>query len=170
VDLAERYRPVEKLSSQCFQQSLTDRVCLGSSIRCLQNAQAQVSNGFVECLREDAVAIVDEEPIFVLRWDRFSKLLERPLSGRMRGHVAVQDLSRSVLHHNQYVEHSKRRGHRDAKVASDDGLGMVAKSGRSVTPLLRHHPRFRAGSDYCGAHARHLLPLGKRSCSEEPTA
>jgi hypothetical protein len=58
VVLVERYHPVEKLSSQCPDESFAERICLGGSIRGLQHAQAQVANGFVECLREDAVAIV----------------------------------------------------------------------------------------------------------------
>ena len=87
--LAERYHPIEKLPSQCSHQSLTDRIRLGRPIRRLQNAQSQVPNGLIQCLGEDAVAIVDQESILVLRWERFPKLLEGPFGSRMRGHVTV---------------------------------------------------------------------------------
>jgi hypothetical protein len=77
--LAERNHEVQTLPSHGTDQSLAIGIGLWRSDRCSHNLEAHVLNGLIDLRREDAVTVMDQEPIRVIAWDRFTELLGRPL-------------------------------------------------------------------------------------------
>src|SRR5262245_36970637 len=77
---------------------------------------------------------MDQEAVGVVRWDRITQLLDRPLSGWMCGQVGMEDASGRRVNGHRYIEQAKGRCHYDAEVACDDRFGMVAHKGQ---PALR---------------------------------
>lgn len=63
-----------------------------------------------------------------------AKLLQRPHCGRVRGYVAVQDLSRPNFHDHEHVKHSKSRGHRNQKITGNDRSRVIMNE---CLPMLR---------------------------------
>ena len=47
--------------------------------------------------------------------DGFSELLQRPVRGRMRGHVIVQNATAPYLHHQENITHLESDVHRNQK-------------------------------------------------------
>jgi hypothetical protein len=66
---------VKAFPAERADDTLTEAVGLRTSWRCPEYSQSQVSNRFIELRRKNAIAIVDEKPVAVIRWDGFSKLL-----------------------------------------------------------------------------------------------
>jgi hypothetical protein len=105
----------------------------------------------VEVVREDAVAVMEEEPALMVRWYRFAELLCGPLGRGMHGHMAMQNPTRGVLHQHEDIKEKKvRRDHR-AEIAGDDGFGWLRAN---VTQRWDGMPRFGARSKRLGKYFR----------------
>ena len=83
-----------------------------------------------------AIAVMNEEAIAMVRWDRFAQLLERPGGGGMRRHIAwrMRRVACSITHKD--VEQAKGGGDHHAEVTCHDGLGMIADK---CLPALGRH-------------------------------
>jgi hypothetical protein len=57
----------------------------------------------VELGREDAIAVMQEEALDMVHWNRRTQLLERPVGRGMRRHIAVEHAARSMLHHDKHT-------------------------------------------------------------------
>ena len=66
-----------------------------------------------------------------------AKLLQRPLSGRLTGHVEVQDLASTMVDNKQTVQKLERDGWDREEIECDDHLTVVLKEGQ---PVLRGIP------------------------------
>lgn len=73
---------------------------------------------------------MDEIAVLVIRWNRFTKLLERPLRGGVCSDVAMDQSPRRVLHDDEDIQKLERCGDHDAEVARHDRLGVIAKKSR----------------------------------------
>src|SRR5262252_4636389 len=78
---------VETFAKKAAAESLAHRVRLGSPHRRTQSPYTQIGKTLVDFLREDAVAIVDDETIRMIARQGFSELLQRPFRRRMGGDV-----------------------------------------------------------------------------------
>jgi hypothetical protein len=94
MPLTQRDQEVQTLSTHGAHKALTYGVCFWRPHGCSQNPDAHVRHGLVQFLREDAVPIVDHEPVRMVARQGFTELLEGPLGCRMRGDVVMKDLSR----------------------------------------------------------------------------
>jgi hypothetical protein len=99
----------------------------------------------VELRREDTIAIMEEEAIAMVRWDRFPELLEGPLHCGMGRYIDVEDTPCRVFHEHKHIEDAKGRRDYHTEITGDDSLGMIAHKG---LPSLRRRafpsPRVQA--------------------------
>jgi hypothetical protein len=78
VVLGGRDHEVQAFPPYCAHKPLAERICLGTLRRGFQNLQPQVTYRPVELLGENGIAVMDEEPVRVLRGDGFAQLLKGP--------------------------------------------------------------------------------------------
>jgi hypothetical protein len=125
VVLGEGDQKVQALPPERAQQSLAESIRLGTSHWSFEGSHSQVAYTPVELLGEDRIAIMDEETVRLIRWDRFTQLLERPLSRGMRGRVGMQNPTSRVFHDHKDVEQPKGRRHHHTEIAGNDRLRMI---------------------------------------------
>jgi hypothetical protein len=94
---------------QAFPPQRTDEpLAEGIRLRTLgwgfQHPKSQVAYAVVRQCREDRVSVVDKETIGVVRWNRFTQLLQRPVRGGMRCYTDVEETAGHVFHDNKYIE------------------------------------------------------------------
>jgi len=77
-------------------------------------------------MREDAVAIVNQEFVSLFGPDGLTQLLQRPGGTRMRYDVAMDQAATAMLDHHEHVQQSKRRGDGDEEIAGNESLGVQA--------------------------------------------
>ena len=99
MPLVERNHPIETLSTRRSDEPFAIGVRLRGAHRRLQDVHPHGLQGAVH-RGEDRVVIVQHEPIRALARHTGSKLLHRPLSGRMFGHVPVQQFARADIEHD----------------------------------------------------------------------
>ena len=127
---------IQAFSPQRAQQPLAERVRLGTLGWRFQDPESEVLYAAVKLRREDAIAIMDEEAIAMVRWDRFAQLLQCPGGCGMRGHIDMQNPACGVFHQHKHVEEAKGRRDHHTEVTGHDRLGMIAHKG---PPALRRH-------------------------------
>ena len=69
--------------------------------------------------------------------DDHPQRLQRPLRGRMRGHIDVGQPPRAVLDHDKHIQHSKCRSDRDEEVTSHNRPCMVLQKGGAALIAAR---------------------------------
>src|SRR5215472_11871277 len=74
---------VETFTTKAAAESLAHRVRLWGPHRRPENPYTQICKTLVGMLREDAVAIVDDEAVRMIARQSFSELLQRPFRSRM---------------------------------------------------------------------------------------
>src|SRR5215471_21436560 len=70
---------VETFATKAAAESLAHRVRLWGPHRRTQNPYTQIGKTLVDILREDAVAIVDDEAVRMIARQRFPELLQAPV-------------------------------------------------------------------------------------------
>jgi hypothetical protein len=85
MPFVERNYPIETLAPGRPNDTLTMRVRL----RCARHR----TKGFVHGRREDAIAIMDEEPVGAIQRQAVSKLLDRPFRRGVFREIPVHDLA-----------------------------------------------------------------------------
>jgi hypothetical protein len=129
VAFCQRNHQVQALPPQCAQEPLTKAIGFGTPHGYFQHPEPEVAHALVEVVREDAVAVMDEELVPMVSRHRFAELLYGPLGCGMHRHMAMQNPTRGVLHQHEDIEETKgRRDHR-ANIAGDDGFGVVVDKG-----------------------------------------
>lgn len=81
---------------------------------------------------EDGIAVMDQEPIWMITGDGFAELLQCPLGGRVTGHVAVQNAAAANFHGHKDKQHLEAGCDRNQEVAGDDALRMILDEGHPV--------------------------------------
>jgi hypothetical protein len=79
----------------------------------------------VEWLGENAVAVMQQKTVTMVNRDGFTQLLQRPVRRRVCCHIAMHNTAGRMFHQDKDVEHVKGGRDHHAKVAGDDGLGIV---------------------------------------------
>jgi len=112
-----------------------------------------VCNGSIELGRENAITVMDEKAVAMIRWDGFSQLLQCPRCSGVRCDIAVYNPPGLVFDNNEHVEQPKRRRHDNTEVTGQYGRCMIANKGRPAliamrlsTRALGHVLAYRAGS------------------------
>src|SRR5450631_3161628 len=88
-------------------------------------------------VREDAVAIVNQEFVSVFAPDGLTQLLQRPGGTRMRRDVAMDKTTAAMLDHHEHVQQPKRRGDGDKEIAGNESLRAHAQEGRPAQVASR---------------------------------
>ena len=132
----KRNHEIQTLAANRSHQSFTIGIGLGRSRRGSQSLQAKTFDGLIYLLREDAVTVMDQEPIGMIARDGLTKLLYGPECRRMRGNVAVQNSPRADFHDHKDVEDAETRGHDRGKITGDHDVGMI--SDESFPALSAH--------------------------------
>src|SRR5215468_2799427 len=78
VMLGEWDHTIQAFPSQRADEPLAERIGLRRPYRRLAHPQPQVADALVELVREDAIAVMDEEAIGMVSGNRFAQLLECP--------------------------------------------------------------------------------------------
>src|SRR5215469_12809952 len=91
VALIERNQEVQTLAPQASHQAFAESIRLGRSEGRFQNAQAHRLQGRVELGRVNAVAVVDEKPVWFLPRHDFAELLKRPARRGVSCDIEVGD-------------------------------------------------------------------------------
>ena len=129
VVLSERNHKVYAFAPQCAQQPLAERIGLRTLGWGFRDLEPEVLYAAVELRREDAIAIMEEEAIIMVRWERFAQLLQCPGSGGMRGHIDMQNPACRVFHEHKHGEEAKGRRNHHTEITGHDRLGMMAHKG-----------------------------------------
>jgi hypothetical protein len=66
------------------------RICFRAPVRCFQHSEPQVGDRRIERLSIDTVAVMNEEPIRMVRGDCLAQLLQRPSCRRIRRHIPME--------------------------------------------------------------------------------
>ena len=98
VPLAKRNDEVEKLSAHRANEPFAVRIRFWGSHWGFQNLQPERLKSRIEVLREDRIAVVDQELLSVVAGKGFPKLLQRPGGSRMGRDIAVHNPPRANFH------------------------------------------------------------------------
>ena len=107
-----------------------------------------MAHALINRFGEDGVPVMDEYAVRVVSRDRFTQLLDRPLSGGMRCHIDMKEPAAGMLNDNKHIKHAEGRGDRYAKVTCHDAFGVIAKKSgpalrlaafaRTANTVIRH--------------------------------
>jgi hypothetical protein len=132
VGFGQRDDEIQAFPPQHADEPLTEGIRLRTLGRGFQHPKSQVAYAVVERRREDTISVMDEETIGMVRWNRFTQLLQRPVRGGMRSYTDVEETAGHVFHEHKNVEETKRRCHHDTEVACDNSLRMIPHKGPPV--------------------------------------
>jgi hypothetical protein len=80
----------------------------------------------IELLGEDAVPVMDQETVPMVNRDGFRQLLKGPRSGRMYGHIGMQNPAGRMSHDDKHVEDAKHGRDHDAEITGHNCLAKIA--------------------------------------------
>ena len=109
-------QPIEALEPDGADDSFTNRIRRRTARWRFQYLDPKLCDRLVEMISEDAIAIVKQVYILVLR----SQLLQRPGRSRMRGDLAMNQTSTAMLDDHEHVQLSKRRRDGEEEVTRND--------------------------------------------------
>ena len=122
-------QPIEALLADSPDDSFANRVCRWTLRRGFQYFDAKPHNGFVKVSGKNAIAIMQQVFVPLLRCNRLTQLLQRPSRSRVRCDIAMNQASTAMLDDDEYIQLSKGYGDREEKVTGNDPLGVQAKKG-----------------------------------------
>src|SRR5215467_9984689 len=137
----EGNQEVETLPTQTAAQSLAHRVRLRGPHWRTENPYTQIGKTLVNILREDAVAVVDEEAVRMIARQGLPELLQRPFRRGMGSDVLVENLAGSDLHDEEDVEGTECGGDHHEETAGHNYLGVVADEGPPALFGVRRRTR-----------------------------
>src|SRR5438445_3007996 len=98
--------------------------------RCRQDfADAHVSHLFSEVIAKDGITVTKQVARGLVKGERFSQLLSRPLRGRVGGHIEVQNATPVMGHYQKHVKNLETEGGYGEEVDGDQLLGMILQKG-----------------------------------------
>jgi len=133
MGFGEGFQPIQTLAPNGAEDSFADRIRFRAARRRFQHVDAKSAHRFVEMHGKDAVAIMQCVLISVLEPDSLAQWLQRPGGGWMRGDVAMNQATTTVLDDGEYIEQPERGGHDDHRIKGNDSLGVQTQE--------RHHRR-----------------------------
>lgn len=93
-----------------------------------------MTRALIHYFGENRISVMDEKTIRVVCRDRFTELLDSPLSRGMRRDIDMNQPSAGMLNPHKYTKDTESRGDCHAKVKSQDARGVIAEKGG---PALR---------------------------------
>ena len=69
-----------------------------------------VSHLFPEAIAKDSIAVAQQVARKLVKGERFSQLLSRPLRGGVGGHIAVDNAAPVMGQHQKYIENLETNG------------------------------------------------------------
>src|SRR5215813_7203451 len=132
---------VQTFATKAAAESLAHRVRLWGPHWRTQNPYPQICKTLVEILREDAVAVVDDEAVRLIARQGFPELLQRPFRRGVGSDVLVENLTGSELHYNEDVEGTECGGDHHEEIASHNYLGMIVDEGQPALFRVRRTHR-----------------------------
>ena len=97
VVFRQRNQEIQTFSTERTDDPLAEAVSLGTSRWRFDYTQSHVCNGFVELRRENAIAVMDEKTVAMVRGDGFSQLLQCPRRSGVGCHIAVHNRVVKIL-------------------------------------------------------------------------
>ena len=159
VRLIDGDHEVETLPPDGTDQPLAKGVSLGRTVRRSQWCYAQDTKRGIELRGEDAIAVVNDEPVALVSGNALAELLQCPFRRGMLRHIEVDDSARSHLHHEVL---SGKRG-RGSNAETDERQAIKGNTeeaaNRSQYGRYRHAPsmaqyrRWRVGRRFCARQA-----------------
>ena len=122
-------QPIEALFADSPDDSFANRVGRWTLRRGFHYFDPEPHNGFVEVLGKNAIAIMQQVFVPLLRSNRLTQLLQRPSRSRVRGDIAMNQASTVMHDDHEYIQLSKGDGDGEEKVTGNDPLGVQAKKG-----------------------------------------
>jgi len=120
---------VETLPSNRADESLGVWVLPGT-LRCSQNlVHTQGFDSQSDLSAVPAVSIAEERSGGIAIRKRLYDLLGSPVTGRMLGHIKVQQLAAIVFQDDEYEQHFHRDGRHGKEIGRDDLADMVVQEG-----------------------------------------
>ena len=89
-ELASRHRFFQQTGEHYSANRRKVHICFRAAVRCFQHSKPQVGDRGIERLSIDTVAVMNEEPIRMLRGDRLAQLLQRPSCRRIRLYIPME--------------------------------------------------------------------------------
>jgi len=117
-------------------QSLAERVRLWHPRRHLQHMPPHRADRLIDRRRNDAVPIMEDEPVDV-SGDHRAELLDRPRPRRMRGDAPVDDPTRADLKDDENVQDPETDPYRREEVTCDDRVRMVPDTRLQARAIVR---------------------------------
>ena len=96
-------RKFQTLPPERAQQPFTQGIRLGTAHRGFEHLQPQVAYALVGFLGEDHIAVMDEETVGVIRWDRVATCCKIDSAVGCAVHIGVQDTEGGVFHHDKHI-------------------------------------------------------------------
>ena len=131
----ERNHEVQTLVTSTSDQSFAIGICLGRFVGSLQDRQPQRFQRRVQLFGINTVTIMNHESVSFIARNTFSKLLQRPIGGRVARDIEMKESSRTDFHDEEDIDQLECRRHHNEEITRKDGSGMVAHEGHSA--LLR---------------------------------
>jgi len=85
----QRDHKVQAFPPQRADEPLAEGMGLGTLRWCFEDSQAQATDMVVKLRGDNAVPIMQEETVSVIRWDGFTQLLQCPWGSGMGRHMVV---------------------------------------------------------------------------------
>ena len=127
MPFVERNHPIETLAPDGPNEAFTVRVRLPGTYRRFQHLERHRTKGLVHGRREDAITIMDEEPVDAIKRKTVPKLLERPLRCGVVGEIPVHDSACADVEEDEDVQslegggHTMKKSQASTALASADG-------------------------------------------------
>ena len=103
------------------------------------------------------MSIVEQKLVILISGQRFARLLQRPLCGRVFGRIEMNQTSRSDLQGHKHIKQAKGGGYDGKEIASYDGFGMIFQEDGPVLVPRSTWPRLLL--DVFGDSARRVANL-----------
>src|SRR2546428_3145480 len=128
--LIDRNTAVHTFTTRRLDHALQKTFAWGTPIGVFTTRSPMVLKARSTARRVDSVAIVHHKAMSALAGHTRSKLLDRPLSRRMFGHIPVQQSAGPDVEHDKDVQESEPGRHRHEEIAGEHIARMIAHEGR----------------------------------------
>jgi len=124
VGLCDGDHDGETRAPQRADEPLTQGMGVRALWRRCEALEPQRADALIKVLRANALPVMEEETVAMLRRDRFTPLLQRPHCCGGRRRLDGEDTPRGVFHAPKHGEEAPGRRDHHTAVPGDDRLGM----------------------------------------------
>jgi hypothetical protein len=107
VSLIHGNDEIQTLAPDRSNEPFAKSVCRGRSNGSPESADTEISQRRIDSLREDSVAVVDHESVWMVVGDQLTELLNRPFRVWVIGHIDMLNLAGANLHRDENVDNAK---------------------------------------------------------------